>query len=387
MDSRTETIEVNSRQNTIAIIFIALVVGAVGGFTLTQQPDTIVQEIQGQPVADAGPQQNINISDSRSDLYNHLYTSSVDSILTVNTFRSQDGVLQPTSSGTGFIYDNNGRIITNQHVVDGGDVVDVVFKDGQQYEATILGEDGYTDLAVLEIDAPNKTLTPLPRGDSNEMTIGEGVLAIGNPFGEELSLTHGIVSQKNRLLPAEEGFSVPNVIQTDAPINPGNSGGPLFNLEGKVIGVNTAIDTTSGQFSGVGFAVPINTVKHVAPKLIEDGQYRHSWIGISGIDVTPAIADEIGLEEASGFLVVSVREDGPAIDAGIQAGENEVRIRGRTLTIGGDVIVGIDDQSVRKIDDILNYLARETQPGDTVTLEIIRDGERIERDVTLQERP
>lgn len=387
MDSRTETIQVNSRQNTVAIIFIALVVGAIGGYAFTQQPETVIREVPTQSPTDPGPVQDINVTDGQSDLYNYIYNRSVDSVVTVSSFQSNEGTLRQTAAGTGFVYDRNGNLITNQHVIDGADTVDVIFRDGEQYEAEIIGEDAYTDLAVLQIDAEDRSLNPLPLGDSSSTEIGEGVLAIGNPFGEELSLTHGIISQKNRLLPAEEGFSVPNVLQTDAPINPGNSGGPLFDLDGEVIGVNTAIDTTSGQFSGVGFAVPVNTVQRVAPELIETGNYRHSWIGISGVDVTPAIADEIGLEEASGFLVVSVREDGPAIDADIQAGDNEVNIRGQLIDIGGDVIVGIDDQPVRKIDDILNYLARETEPGDTVTLEIIRNGDRIERDVTLQERP
>lgn len=387
MDSRTETIRVNSRQNTIAIIFIALVVGAVGGYALTQQPETIVREVRSPAPVDSGPAESVNLTDNRGQLYNYLYEQSVDSVVSVNTFQSQNGQLAQVSGGTGFVYDRDGHIVTNQHVVESGDAFDIVFRDGQQFEAEVVGGDGYTDLAVLKIDAPDRTLDPLPLGDSSNISIGEAALAIGNPFGQELSLTHGIISQKNRLLPAEEGFSVPNVLQTDTFINPGNSGGPLMNLEGEVIGVNTAIDTTDGQFSGVGFAVPVNTVKRVVPELIENGEYRHSWLGITGVDVTPAIAEEIGLEEASGFLVVTVREDGPASNVDIQAGDRDAQIRGRSLTVGGDVIVGIDDQPVRRIDDILNYLARETEPGDTVTLEIIRDGERIERDVTLQRRP
>lgn len=298
----------------------------------------------------------------------------------------------PTESrlGSGFVYDNNGHIITNNHVVNGGGRLDVTFLDGTVYRASLIGADPYTDLAVLYVQGvPADKLSPLPLADSSRIRVGEQVAAIGNPFGLSGSMSAGIVSGLGRLIPAQEAgsFSIPDVIQIDAPINPGNSGGPLLNMRGEVIGINSAIFSTTGQFAGVGFAVPSNTIAKVAPSLITKGGFRHAWLGVSGTDMTPGIAEALGLKEPRGFLVVDVVSGSPAEKAGIKAGTDEKTVDGRPIVLGGDVIVSIDDRQVRKIDDILVYLQREKTVGDELKLTVLRGGETKELIAVLAARP
>jgi S1-C subfamily serine protease len=329
---------------------------------------------------------NLSVNDSRSQLYHSIFSAVENAVVSVATFDTSGGTVQQASSGSGFVYNTDGYLITNNHVISQGDRYEVTLLNGNVYEAELVGSDPYTDLAVLRID-PEATVDAIPLGEEEDIQVGAGVLAIGNPFGLSGSMTHGIISQTDRLLPATGGFSIPNVIQTDAAVNPGNSGGPLLNLEGEVIGVNTAIDTRTSTFSGVGFAVSASTVRRVVPELIQTGDFSHPWIGVSGTDVTPAIAEEMGLENPRGFLVLEVQDDSPAAVAGLQAGNQSTNVRGREIELGGDVIVGIDDKKVRKIQDILNYLAQEASVGDTIPLTVIRDGERQEVELTLQERP
>lgn len=298
----------------------------------------------------------------------------------------------PTESrlGSGFVYDNNGHIITNNHVVNGGGRLDVTFLDGTVYRASLIGADPYTDLAVLYVQGvPSDKLSPLPLADSSKIRVGEQVAAIGNPFGLSGSMSAGIVSGLGRLIPAQEAgsFSIPDVIQIDAPINPGNSGGPLLNMRGEVIGINSAIFSTTGQFAGVGFAVPSNTIAKVAPSLITKGGFSHAWLGVSGTDMTPGIAEALGLKEPRGFLVVDVVSGSPAEKAGIKAGTDEKTVDGRPIVLGGDVIVSIDDRQVRKIDDILVYLQREKTVGDELKLTVLRGGETKELIAVLAARP
>lgn len=223
---------------------------------------------------------------------------------------------QSTKLGSGFVYDKAGHIITNNHVVDGAKTVDVRFVDGNIYSANVVGTDPYNDIAVLQItdDFSEEQLMPLAFADSSQLEVGQQVIAIGNPYGLSDTMTTGIISQMGRLLPnRDSGYSIPNVIQTDAAINPGNSGGPLLDLQGQVIGINTAIQSGTGEFSGIGFAVPSNTVKKVVPSLIETGKYSHPWLGVSGIGLTPEIAKQIGLSKNyKGVLVTTVIKDGPA---------------------------------------------------------------------------
>jgi len=292
--------------------------------------------------------------------------------------------------GSGFIYDSNGHIITNHHVVNGGGRLDVTFLDGTVYRASLIGSDPFTDLAVLYVEeVPPEKLVPLPLADSSAIRVGEQIAAIGNPFGLSGSMSAGIISGVGRLIPAQEAgdFSIPDVIQTDAPINPGNSGGPLLNLRGEVIGINSAIYSTTGQFAGVGFAIPSNTIYKVVPSLITTGSFQHPWLGVAGRDMTPGIADRLGLEEPRGFLVMEVVAGSPAAAAGIRGGDEDATIDGMPVKLGGDVIVGVDNQTVRKIDDILVYLQREKTVGDELQLTILRDGQEMNVAAVLGARP
>ena len=292
--------------------------------------------------------------------------------------------------GSGFVYDDNGHIITNHHVVNGGGRLDVTFLDGTVYRATLIGSDPFTDIAVLYVeDTPKEKLVPLPLADSTKVRVGEQVAAIGNPFGLSGSMSAGIISGLGRLIPSDQAgsFSIPDVIQTDAPINPGNSGGPLLNMRGEVIGINSAIYSTTGQFAGIGFAVPSNTLAKVVPSLITKGSFQHPWLGVAGRDMTPGIADALGLTEPRGFLVMDVVAGSPAEQAGIQGGDRETTIDGVPVMLGGDVITSIDDKTVRKIDDILVYLQREKTVGDDLKLTILRDGQTMEVTITLGARP
>lgn len=312
-----------------------------------------------------------------------LFDAIKDSVIKISVRGINQGI------GSGFVYSNEGYIITNNHVIEGANRITVTFPDGISYNAELVGRDPFTDLAVVKVNADSSKLKPLRLGDSSSLRVGEEVAAIGNPFGLSSSMTSGIISQLGRLLdvPNAGGFVIPDVIQTDAAINPGNSGGPLLNMKAEVIGVNTAIVSRTGEFSGIGFAIPSNTVKKVVPMLIKEGRYRHPWLGVSGSDLTPELADLMNLREAKGFLVMSVVKDSPADRAGIRGGDREVTIDGKTYAVGGDVIVGIDDRDVRGISDILIYLQREKSVEDEVKLKIIRNNNIIEVTAILKERP
>lgn len=293
--------------------------------------------------------------------------------------------------GSGFVYDDNGHIITNHHVVSGGgNRLDVTFPDGVVYRASLIGSDPSADIAVLYVEEVSKEkLLPLSLADSSEVRVGERVAAIGNPFGLSGSMSTGIVSGVGRQIPAQddEGFTIPDIIQTDAPINPGNSGGPLLNMRGEVIGINSAIYSTTGQFAGVGFAIPSNTIAQVVPSLITTGSYQHPWLGVVGIDMTPGLADRLGLDEPRGFLAIDVVAGSPAEEAGIQRGDEDAVIDGIPMKLGGDVIIAIDNNTVRKIDDILAYVEMEKSVGDDLKLTILRDGQTMEVITTLAARP
>ena len=280
--------------------------------------------------------------------------------------------------GSGFVYDTNGRIITNNHVVDGAQTVDVRFVDGNIYSAKVIGTDPFNDIAVLQItdDFTDESVIPLPLANSDELEVGQQIVAIGNPFGLSDTMTTGIISQVGRLLPNREaGYSIAGVIQTDAAINPGNSGGPMLNLNGQVIGINTAIQSTTGEFSGIGFAVPSNTIKRIVPALIEKGHYENPWLGVSGTSLTPDLSKQLGLEKNyHGVMVTAVVKDGPAQKAGLKEAvynaEKELR--------GADVIIQLDGKEIRDIDDLILYLAQNKSVGDSVVLKVNRDGQIID---------
>ena len=289
--------------------------------------------------------------------------------------------------GSGFVFDKKGHIITNAHVIKDANKVVVTFLDGRSYNADIIGTDAYTDIAVIKVNADLVLLHPLSIGDSSNLKVGEPIAAIGNPFGLSGSMTSGIISQLGRLLPTESNYQIPDVIQTDAAINPGNSGGPLLNMRGEIVGINTAIQSATGEFTGVGFSIPSQTVAKIVPTLIEDGEYKHPWIGIAGRDIDPDMASALNLKDAIGFLVITVVEDSPAFQGGLIGSDKTIEVDGVNYPVGGDVILAVDGNDVRKIDDILIHLQRAKSVGDEMVLEILRDGRTTNVTITLDARP
>jgi len=315
-----------------------------------------------------------------------IFERAETGVVRVNIQRSEE-VVSTNGVGSGFVFDKNGHVITNAHVVENSDKVVVTFLDGRSYNAEVIGIDPATDISVIRVDTEPSLLKPLLIGDSSNLKVGMQVSAIGNPFGLSGSMTSGIVSALGRLLPQESGFSIPDVIQTDAAINPGNSGGPLLNSRGEVVGINTAIQSATGEFTGVGFAIPSNTIAKIVPKLISDGIYHHPWVGIAGRDINPDLAKVLHLTDARGFLIVNVVEGSPADKAGLKGSSETKEIDGIEYLIGGDVVLSVDGNVVRKIDDILIHLQRYKSVGDEMVLEILRDGRVTNIVVKLDERP
>jgi S1-C subfamily serine protease len=290
-----------------------------------------------------------------------------------------------TALGSGFVYDNKGHIVTNNHVVGNAKIVDITFVDGNRYTANVTGTDIFSDIAVIEIVENNLTQSPPPLkpliiGNSSALEVGEQVIAIGNPFGLVGTMTTGIVSQTGQMIEdPESGFSIPNAIQTDALINPGNSGGPLLNMNGQVIGINTA------GFSGIGLAIPSNAITRIVPALIEKGNYTHPWLGLTAATLTSDLAESVeGLERNfKGVLIDSIVKDGPADKVGLngsvtdQYGEKH----------GGDIITAVDGHNVIKIEDLISYLEEQKKVGDKITLTIYRNGQFLDLKISLQERP
>ncbi|MGC9443839.1 MAG: S1C family serine protease [Candidatus Methanospirareceae archaeon] len=301
-----------------------------------------------------------------------IYELSKDSVVLITAKMRTFAGLEPFASGSGFVYDEQGHIITNYHVIEEADALEVTFSDGTIVPAELVGVDPYSDLAVIRVDESPGSLRPLPLGKSSELQVGEYIIAIGNPFGLSNSMTLGIVSQMGRELDAPGNYKIVDIIQVDAAINPGNSGGPLVNMRGEVVGVNTAIIAYS---EGVGFAIPSDTVSREVTQLIETGTYKHPWIGVSAVNLDPEIAEELGLNITKGTMIISVLAGSPAEAAGLQGGQT------------GDVIVGVDNVTVRKLIDVLVYIERNKSPGDTITLQILREGTARNVPVTLEERP
>jgi S1-C subfamily serine protease len=310
--------------------------------------------------------------------------SSVDNNIIINGSPLQS---QSTRLGSGFVYDKDGRIITNNHVVEGSKTVNVTFVDGNTYTAKVVGTDPNNDIAVIQIidNFSDEAVTPLTFGDSSQLQVGQQVIAIGNPFGLSDTMTHGIISQTGRLLPNENvGFSMPDIIQVDAPINPGNSGGPLLNMQGEVIGMNTAINTNTGEFSGVGFAIPSNSILRVVPQLIKTGTYSHPWLGIAGTSLSPDVALVNSLpRNYKGVMIDTVVKNGPADKAGIIP----ATLDQNNIPHGGDIITAVDGHPVKTIYDIISYMDDQKSVGDKVVLTINRMGKTMDLTVLLQIRP
>jgi S1-C subfamily serine protease len=295
-----------------------------------------------------------------------------------------------SATGSGFVIDREGHVLTNAHVVDGAERIEVTLGNVDSSEplsARVVGEDASTDMALLEVDAPSDQLHPLALGDSSQLQVGDSVVAIGNPFGLDRTVTTGIVSALQREIRAPNGFTINNVIQTDAAINPGNSGGPLLDADGRVIGINSQIESAGGSGNvGIGFAVPINTAEEVVQQLLDDGKVEHAYLGISGTDLTPQLADLLNLPEEQGALVQTVVSGGPADKAGIKGGDATATIGGQRVRVGGDLITAVDGQAVTGMDDVISVV-NQKQPGDDVALSLANGDQRRTVTVTLGNRP
>lgn len=316
-----------------------------------------------------------------------------------NGFNFGDGQQQApefnlTGAGSGFVWDTEGHIVTNNHVVDDAELIRVNLSNGNSVTATVVGKDSQSDLAVLKIDVPASELKPIEVADSTQARIGQIVIAIGNPFQLSSSMTTGIISGLNRLLLLDSTdasgltYTIPDVIQTDAAINPGNSGGVLVDIEGKLLGVTTAIESPVRANSGVGYVVPSVIVQKLVPILIKDGSYQQPWIGISGRDLTPEVASKMNLNATQrGALVIEVTAGSPADKAGLQGSEKIAKVDGQDMRVGGDVITGVDGNPVTDFEDLVAFLARYASVGQTIKLTVLRDGKSIEIPLTLAARP
>ncbi len=304
----------------------------------------------------------------------------------------QERVVQ--GAGSGFVWDTLGHIVTNNHVVDGSDSIQVTFSDGTVRSAKLVGADADSDLAVIKVDLPPARLHPVSLASSTEVKVGQLAIAIGNPFALENTMTVGIVSAVGRVLPVESSgsgqasYTIPDIIQTDAPINPGNSGGVLVDDQGQLIGVTAAIASPVRASAGVGFAIPSDIVKRVVPALIATGRYQHTWMGISGASLTPDLAQAMNLSaDQQGALIVDVVPGGPADQAKLRGSGQALTINGQQARVGGDVITAIDGQPIANFSDLVAYLARSTEVGQQVTVSILRDGKAQTLKLELAARP
>jgi S1-C subfamily serine protease len=290
-------------------------------------------------------------------------------------------------TGSGFIINEQGYIVTNNHVVEDAKSLEVTLANGKKVPARLVGRDPNNDLAVIKIDVPDQKLQVARLGSSEQLQVGQMTIAIGNPFGLDRTVTTGVVSSLKRALRAPNGREIRDVIQTDAAINPGNSGGPLLNSRGEVIGINTAIFSPTGGSVGIGFAIPVSTAKRLLPELIAKGRVSHPYLGIRGANVTPELSQLLNLPVQQGVLVILVEPRSPAAQAGVRGGNRRVRVGNRILMIGGDLIVGIDGQKVENNDRLVAYLDDHKRVGQTVELEILRQDQRLKLSATLGEQP
>ncbi|MFH0748687.1 MAG: trypsin-like peptidase domain-containing protein [Candidatus Bathyarchaeota archaeon] len=307
-----------------------------------------------------------------------------DSVVLIKTKVRVLGKLQDYAQGSGFVIDGAGRIITNNHVIEGADEIDVILTSGNSAKATIIGTDVYSDIAIIKVYLPAETFYPVVLGNSSRLIVGEPVIAVGNPYGLSGTVTAGIVSQVQRDLTASGGYKIIDVIQLDAAINPGNSGGPLVNMFGEVVGINTAI--VSGS-TGVGFAIPSDTILRELPSLLATGRYAHPWLGISGTDMNVGLAVEMGVNSTSGVLISEVTSDGPADKAGLRGGSRTVIIDGTSYAVGGDIILELNGVTMRNFNDLSIYLERNTQPGQTISVTFLRGTQKLISQVILGTRP
>jgi S1-C subfamily serine protease len=359
---------------------------------------TVTAPLSSAPVA------NTEDSDSGASTVNEIYRSDGPGVAFIESTEPAQESSTPLNpfgeegesggggiaTGSGFLIDDEGHIITNNHVVEGASKVEVrLGSSDTEHEAEVVGTDPATDVALLKIDVPADQQHPLELGNSAKVQVGDSVVAIGNPFGLDRTVTAGIVSALQRQIQAPNGFSISHVIQTDAAINPGNSGGPLIDAEGKVIGINSQIQTGGGSEGnvGIGFAVPINTAREVVEQIEEHGEVKHAYIGISGSSITPALAKALKLPVDQGILVNEVVKGSPADEAGIEGGDTNATIEGAKVTLGGDIITEIDGKPIESMEEVIDAV-NGAQPGDEMDLTLLRgDNETKRVTVTLGVRP
>jgi S1-C subfamily serine protease len=322
---------------------------------------------------------NITVYEKVADGVVNVTSTAVQMDFFFNAFPTQ-------GSGSGSIIDMRGDILTNHHVVADAQKLEVTLADGSKWPGKLVGSDPESDLAVIRIDAPREKLKVIPMGDSKSLRIGQKVLAIGNPFGFERTLTTGVISSLGRTIRSDSGALMEDIIQTDAAINPGNSGGPLLNSEGEIIGINTAILSPSGGSVGIGFAIPVNVAKKIVPDLIAKGYIVYPWIGATIQSLIPEVADYLKLKVERGAMIAEVVKGGPADKAGLRGGNRRIEVGNTIVVVGGDVIVSADHHEIKTNDELIRYI-REKKPGDTISLQVFRKNKPQEVRVKLGERP
>ena len=322
---------------------------------------------------------NIAVYEKVADGVVNVTSTAIQMDFFFNAFPTQ-------GSGSGSIIDTKGHILTNHHVVADAQKLEVTLADGSKWPAKLVGSDPDSDLAVIKIDAPKEKLKVVPMGDSKNLRIGQKVLAIGNPFGLQRTLTTGIVSSLGRTIRSDVGTLIEDVIQTDAAINPGNSGGPLLNSDGEIVGINSAIISPSGGSVGIGFAIPVNTARRVVPELLSKGYVTYPWIGATIQSLIPEMAKYLKLKIERGAMISEVVKGGPADKAGLKGGNQKVQVGNMIVLMGGDIVVKADQKEVKTNDELIHYI-REKKPGDTILLKVFRKDSFIDMKVTLGERP
>jgi 2-alkenal reductase len=372
--------EVLTNMNAIkrVAVMLAIVCVFLAGVVVGVEAQNAEEQVQ--PLPAAAPYQPNSVELSTADVYQKV----IQSMVNVSVVERGGGA----GTGSGFVVDAEGHIVTNNHVIENASYIEVMFVDGTILPADLVGRDPGSDLAVIKVDAGDMELQPVTLADSENVFVGQQVLAVGNPFGQEFTLTSGIVSALDRSLESATRFSIPEIIQTDAAINPGNSGGPLLDMSGNVIGVNTAILSETRSASGVSFAIPSNTVRRVIPYLIANGQYAHSWLGISGGTIRPEQREAMNLDSTvRGVMVADIDSRGPAARAGLRGSTDAVRTPFGNLAVGGDIITAINDAPITGMSDLIAYLADSTAPGDKIVLTVLRNGQQEQITVELMERP
>jgi S1-C subfamily serine protease len=373
---------------------VLLLTGAVkssgGGSTTVVQSSAAPIVSNSSEEGGANPVDQIYKADGNGVAFIESQLEPEESEESFNPFIEPESQSGGTATGSGIVLDDQGHILTNNHVIEGASKIQVKLGESEhEYTAEVVGTDPASDLALLKVEAPTSELTPLKLGDSAKMEVGDPVVAIGNPFGLDRTVTSGIVSALQRQIQAPDGFSIDNVIQTDAAINPGNSGGPLINGAGEVIGINSQIETGGSGSNGnvgIGFAIPINTAKEVIHELETKGSVEHAYLGIEGGSITPELAKAVNLPVEKGVLIQSVEKGGPAEKAGIEGGSTQATIAGAEITLGGDIITEAEGKKIDGMEEIIE-LVNGKKPGEEVTLKLLRDGKEKTATVTLGTRP